>query len=489
MGWIYCAGCRAQISAHAPACPYCGHGPVHQADVPPTHQPQLQQVPQQYPPVQAYPSPPGAPRMAPQQGFVPQGYATPYHLQPPQAHAPPAIQPAQGQHSAQHGSGPQLPGYEPQEANSLVERIELLRRELASVEDELEIQSFGLYEPRYGLENAAAYKARIAEVRKEQKTLIKNDRAAVCGKDWRVGGSAAKGKKMIGEHKKLMLRAFNGECDAAIIGVRYDNVERLQARIEKSFRELNKLGASKHIAIVDDYLALKVSELLLVHEHRDKVQEEKEEQRRIRQEMREEQKAEEEIEKAQRTAQKEEHQFQKALDKARAELAAASGAQHNKLEHLVTDLEARLSEALDRKAKAIARAQLTRSGHVYVLSNVGSFGEGIYKIGMTRRLEPLDRVHELGDASVPFRFDVHAMVYCEDAPALEKALHDEFAARRVNKVNLRREYFRVTLEEIQEAIARHHGQVTFVMVPEAEEYRRSRSAAEFGGDPSQGGLP
>ena len=138
-------------------------------------------------------------------------------------------------------------------------------------------------------------------------------------------------------------------------------------------------------------------------------------------------------------------------------------------------LEQELATAIDRKAKSIARAQLTRSGHVYVLSNIGSFGEGIYKIGMTRRLEPLERVYELGDASVPFRFDVHALIYSEDAPQLKNALHEEFAARRVNRINLRREYFHVALEEIMAAVERHHGTVTFMTKPEAEEYRKSNA--------------
>ncbi|MEQ9074536.1 MAG: GIY-YIG nuclease family protein [Sandaracinaceae bacterium] len=118
----------------------------------------------------------------------------------------------------------------------------------------------------------------------------------------------------------------------------------------------------------------------------------------------------------------------------------------------------------------MARAQLTRSGHVYVISNLGSFGEGVYKIGMTRRLEPLIRVKELGDASVPFSFDVHAMIYSEDAPALERALHVEFDGRRVNRVNTRKEFFRVSLAEVRKAVAKHHGVITFVTVAEAEEY-------------------
>ena len=136
-------------------------------------------------------------------------------------------------------------------------------------------------------------------------------------------------------------------------------------------------------------------------------------------------------------------------------------------------LELELKEAIDRKSKAIARAQLTRSGHVYVLSNIGTMGKGVFKIGMTRRLEPLERVKELGDASVPFPFDVHAIIYSEDAPALENALHKKFDERRVNLVNLRREYFQVSLKEIQDAVAELHGLVTFKLDPDAEQFRET----------------
>ncbi|MBX3215702.1 MAG: GIY-YIG nuclease family protein [Labilithrix sp.] len=193
--------------------------------------------------------------------------------------------------------------------------------------------------------------------------------------------------------------------------------------------------------------------------------------------MREEEKAREEIARARAQAEREGAAKQKALDKAREELAAsmATEAQHKKLEALVSRLENELKDTLDRKAKAIARAQLTKSGYVYVLSNIGSFGEGVYKIGLTRRLDPYERVDELGDASVPFCFDVHAIIYAEDAPGLENALHREFADRRVNRVNLRKEYFRVTLEEIQAAVKQHHGLVTMVLDAEAEEWRKTQS--------------
>ncbi|HET6882606.1 MAG TPA: GIY-YIG nuclease family protein [Pirellulales bacterium] len=230
---------------------------------------------------------------------------------------------------------------------------------------------------------------------------------------------------------------------------------------------------TQQLYITQEYLKLKLQELYLVHEHREKVEEERQEQREIRERLREEEKAAKEIEKAQKDAERDEETKSNALEKAKRELAQATGKQMDRLQALVDRLEAELKDALERKAKAIARAQLTRSGHVYVLSNVGSFGEGVFKIGLTRRLEPLERVDELGDASVPFRYDVHAMIYSEDAPLLEATLHKHFESRRVNMVNLRREFFRVTLDEIREAVSRHFGEVTFRTVPEAEEFRKT----------------
>lgn len=351
--------------------------------------------------------------------------------------------------------------------------IEQKRAELRSVESDVEMQSYGFYAPRYDFETAEVYSRALKENRAEQKALVKDDKAAHCSTNWSVSGSAAKGRKMVRQAKRLMLRAFNGECDAAIARVNYSNVDRIENRIVKAHAAINKLGQSNDIDITPAYLNLKLAELWLTHEHKVKKQEEKEEQQRIKEQMREEQKALKEIEKAQRQAEKEEAQKVAALEKARAQLVDAHGAQLAKLEELVGRMESELQEAIERKARAIARAQLTRSGHVYVISNVGSFGDGVYKIGMTRRLDPQERVKELSGSSVPFGYDVHAMIYCEDAPALEAALHQEFAARRVNMINHRREFFRVSLDEVRTAVAQHHGITTFVTSPEAAEYRQT----------------
>ncbi len=273
-----------------------------------------------------------------------------------------------------------------------------------------------------------------------------------------------------------MLRAFNGECDAAIAKVRYNNVDNLEKRLNRSFEMINKLGASKALYLTIEYQHVKLQELYLVHEHRDQLNKEKEEQRRIREQMREEEKAIREIEKARKKAEEEERAKTNALERAREELANSDNATANMhLLELIRELELELKDALDRKERAIARASLTRSGHVYVISNVGVFGEGVYKIGMTRRLEPLDRVKELGDASVPFPFDIHAMIYSDDAPGLEHALHKHFASRRLNLVNLRREFFRVSLADVQRAVGQYAANVTFTSFPEAEEFRRSNS--------------
>ena len=224
------------------------------------------------------------------------------------------------------------------------------RSQLASVEEGLELQSFGFYRPRYGFDSSVQYTLRLKKIRDEQQALIKADTAASCETVWKVGGSAAAGKKMVKQQAKLMLRAFNGECDAAVAKVRYDNVSTLEQRMSKAYADINKLGEVQQVFISRRYFDLKLAELHLVHEHREKVQEEKEEQKRIKEQMREEQKALEEIDRAKSEAEKEEAQKTVALDKAKAELALAEATskQHDKLESLVTRLETELKDALDR---------------------------------------------------------------------------------------------------------------------------------------------
>lgn len=193
---------------------------------------------------------------------------------------------------------------------------------------------------------------------------------------------------------------------------------------------------------------------------------EREEQARIKAQIREEQKLEREIEREQKQLERERQAIQAALEKAIAETKDEHSAE-------VESLKARLAEAEEKSQRAMSRAQMTRSGHVYVISNLGSFGEGIFKIGMTRRLEPMDRVKELGDASVPFPFDVHMMISSDDAPSLENALHRAFHKLRVNKINPRKEFFKTEIDAINRIVTENHGQVEYVANAEALEYRQS----------------
>ena len=247
----------------------------------------------------------------------------------------------------------------------------------------------------------------------------------------------------------------------------------MEERIKKAYESINKQGESSGTSLSHAFLLLKLEELHLTHEKNLKLQEEKEEQQEIRAQMREEARIQKEYEKAERDAAKEEEGYQKALVKARDELAKASSEEREMLNEKLRKLEAALAEAHAQKERIMSQAQLTRRGHVYVISNMGSFGDDVVKIGMTRRLEPYDRVKELGDASVPFRFDVHAMIYSDDAPSLESTLHKKFQDKRVNQINHRKEFFRVNLPDIEEAVTDLGLEIEFTKKAEAQEYRES----------------
>lgn len=163
------------------------------------------------------------------------------------------------------------------------------------------------------------------------------------------------------------------------------------------------------------------------------------------------------------------------MEQARAEVENATAQDKALLESRLADLNGRLLEAEAKNQRALSMAQQTRCGHVYIISNAGSFGDDVLKIGLTRRLEPLDRVKELGDASVPFTFDVHAMIYSEDAPTLERMFHREFEIHRINKVNYRKEFFRIPLDLIRDFAAKRGLETTFTMVAEAREYRETQA--------------
>ena len=360
-----------------------------------------------------------------------------------------------------------------------LQELENLKHQIETMPDEIAAIEVGIHARDFEYEAPESYRRAIDEVTEAKKRLLKNGEACSAEHDnWTVDGSLAKGRKMVKEQCDLMLRGFNGEVDTALTKVKHANLDTISKRVSRAFDQINKLGKVKQVSISIKYLDLVLKELRLTNEWEVLKQEQKEREREIKAQMREEARAEKEIEKARKGAEKEEALKQRALVDARNELLQQHGKHNAKLESLVSKLELELKEAIDRKVKATARASLTKSGHVYIISNIGTMGENIFKIGMTRRLVPQERVDELGDASVPFPFDVHAMIYTTDTPALENALHKKFEAAMVNKVNRRREFFYVSLDEIREAVAELHGDVTWVVEPAATQFRESKRLSE-----------
>ncbi|PMF72600.1 ATPase [Vibrio breoganii] len=333
--------------------------------------------------------------------------------------------------------------------------------------------------PKYLYETSTRYAEEIKDIRQQQKDMIKDKTAITFPEATVISDDKSFNKKILNGQVKLMLTAFNIECDMLIGKVSPSSFGRTLERIEKLANNLEKSAATLECGFDIDYIELKFEECKLQYQFTLKKQEEIAEQKLIKEQIREEQKAIKEFQKAITDAEKEEKMYRNLLDKAQQELAKASEQERSDMEQRIAILEQQLAEAEANEERAKSMAEQTRKGHVYVISNIGSFGEDVYKIGLTRRLEPMDRVKELGDASVPFPFDVHAMIYTEDAPALETALHREFNAQRVNAVNLRKEFFSVDLDDIKEAVEKIAGiEAEFKMTALAEDYYESLRLSE-----------
>lgn len=292
------------------------------------------------------------------------------------------------------------------EYESALTKYKELQAELALVEESLEDISFGLYSPHFTYETPEEYKTRIESIRREQRETIRRGEATKCPVEWRVNDSRTEGKRMVRLNSKLMLRAFNGECEGAVASLTWNNVKKMEERILKSFKDVDKLGEVGQISISSAYLQLKIDELHLAHEYEQKRYEQREQQRQVREQLREEERTRKEIEKAIEESASDEEKFAAAVARARDEATRAMGERLEKLTAQIATFEAKLDEARKKKERAISRAQLTKTGFVYVISNIGSFGERVFKIGMTRRLEPMDRIYELSGAAVPFPYDL-----------------------------------------------------------------------------------
>ncbi|KAA5261918.1 MULTISPECIES: DUF4041 domain-containing protein [Bacteroides] len=361
------------------------------------------------------------------------------------------------------------------EAEELLEEIENKKKQVVELDNTILLQDYGMYSPVYDFADSEMYKDRLDAIRTEQKNMILYKTAATCSTNWTLNGSEAQGRVMTNQNIKQILRCFNDECDMLISKVKFNNATAFIEKIRKSYDALNKMNSKNAVSISYEYLELKVQELQLAYEYAQKKQEEKEEQRRIREQMREEARLQKEIEEARKDIEKEQKHYMNALLKLDKQLGECDEVEKEVLLEKKSEIERHLSE-LDIAIKDIDyREANKRAGYVYIISNIGSFGENVYKIGMTRRLDPMERVDELGDASVPFKFDVHAMIFSDDAPTLETALHHAFENKKVNMINGRREFFNVTLEEIEEVVkANYDKTVEFVQIPQAEQYRESQ---------------
>lgn len=362
-----------------------------------------------------------------------------------------------------------LANYEEQIAE-LKRNKNALQRDLEALEEEIVCQMIDISD--YENITSEECKNKLSLLKNEINDLIKS------GKTIEITDSS-KNKKEFAANKKQILLCFISECTNIINNLTFKNVDAARGKIERSFTNINKIFAVDGLQLKNVILEKKLQELTIVYAYLVTKEQEREEQRAIREQMLEEEKVRREIEREKLKIEKEESQFKKEISKLMAYMQKASDIEKQLYIDKIKELEEKLSQLDNDKKNVLEREANTRAGFVYVISNIGSFGENIYKIGMTRRLEPLERVKELGDASVPFSFDVHAMIFSADAPALETALHTTFKNKAVNKVNPRKEFFNVSLEDIEKVVKENHNAVvTFTKVAEAAQYRESLKIAQ-----------
>ena len=347
------------------------------------------------------------------------------------------------------------------------------RKQLAVFEVDINALDYGLYKPTFEFANSDLYKEELKKLRDKQKQCIKNDNAAFGNTNWQVNGSAAQGRTMVNNYKKLLLRAFNVECDDIVANVKVSNLDRSIERIEKISEQISKLGKTMAIGISPGYVRLKIDEVKLALDYQQKKQEEKERQKELRAQEREEVKVLKEIEEERKRLKKVQTHYENALKTVLAQIE--KNGETVELLEKKSQLESQINDTSKAIEDVDYREANRKAGYVYIISNIGAFGENVYKIGMTRRLDPQERVDELGDASLPFNFDIHAMIFTEDAPGLETALHNAFESKKLNKINTRREFFTVSLDEIKTEVRKNFDKtVEWIDIPEAEQYRQSK---------------
>lgn len=351
-----------------------------------------------------------------------------------------------------------------------------LNEEIAVANGNLNLQEFGFFERQYNFSDSTKYKDKLDSLRIQQKSMIKNGTAGRIITPMLLDNSKSKGKAMQNQLIKAALRGFNGEADALLVKVSVVNVDNKIKALRKVFEQLNKMYSRNLIEITYPYLDLKIEELRLAAEYELQKQEEKELLREQREKEREDKKLQAEIKAKRKQLEKDRDHFKNMVAKVTELLKEAKNDEVDELKRQLAEYQDKLSELDEIEEDIDYREGHATAGYVYVISNIGSFGEDVYKIGVTRRLEPLERIRELSSASVPFQFDVHALIFSEEAFALETELHNQLANYKVNKVNGRKEYFKVSFEEIRNILATHK-ELTVELNEDAEafEYRQTKA--------------
>ena len=351
-----------------------------------------------------------------------------------------------------------------------------LNEEIAVANGNLNLQEFGFFERQYSFSDSTKYKDKLDSLRMQQKSMVKNGAAGRIITPMLLDNSKSKGKAMQNQLIKAALRGFNGEADALLVKVSVVNVDNKIKALRKVFEQLNKMYSRNLIEITYPYLDLKIEELRLAAEYELQKQEEKELLREQREKEREDKKLQAEIKAKRKQLEKDRDHFKNMVAKVTELLKEAKNDEVDELKRQLAEYQDKLSELDEIEEDIDYREGHATAGYVYVISNIGSFGEDVYKIGVTRRLEPLERIRELSSASVPFQFDVHALIFSEEAFALETELHNQLANYKVNKVNGRKEYFKVSFEEIRNILATHK-ELTVELNEDAEafEYRQTKA--------------
>lgn len=345
-------------------------------------------------------------------------------------------------------------------------QLEAARAEIVVTREEAVLQEVGIYQYRHPLDDTVAYQAELGRLRDQIKVMTRRDGGAVTGSTtWSVNGSLPQGRAMVRDFSKLMLRAYNAEADNLVRGMKPYRLDSAIERLTKVALTIMKLGRTMDIQISQPYHDLRVRELELTADYLEKQAEQKEREREERERLREERKAQQELERERQRLEKERQHHANALAALQSKGDVDGAAR----------LQEQLAEIDRRMVDVDYRAANIRAGYVYVISNIGSLGERMVKIGMTRRLDPMERIRELGDASVPFKFDVHAVFFSQDAVGIESKLHERLASDRVNKVNRRREFFYATPQEVKQHLTQLTGELLeYQELPEALEFRQSR---------------